>query len=247
MKHIADILKGLASNFLFTLLGFICVSYVLSSLYRYGLVWQPDLIISVLLAVFVTVALIWIGLCRRPLRIHNGREGAMEANTRLLGRKAPRDRAKRRILSTRVSYWPSDESSPVRKKFRALLTEKIEEGILVKRIWQLHTKDDLERMKTFLGLYKHYDNYALACFVGNSPFIPEVLSVYGRDLSVSIPQSEDPRKLTTAFHFRGRKEIERWEQYFKILWADSEVIKEGNRIFYDRLERLDGQIDKDRQ
>ena len=74
--------------------------------------------------------------------------------------------------------------------------------------------------------------------LGTSAFIPEILSVYGKVCSVSIPQLEDPRRLTTAFHFRGKSEILRWESYFQILWEHSLSIKQGNIIEEESIDKI---------
>jgi len=185
-----------------------------------------------LAGMIILALLVWLFLFRRPLRVYNGRHGAMKANVKILALKAPRDRLKKYILSTRVSFWPIIEDAAPRNEFRELLTQKIKEGFRVQRIWQIHNADDLKRLELYLEKYKTYDNYSVKCFVGKSAFIPEVLSFCGRVVSVSIPQSEDPRRLTTAFHFFGRGEIKRWEDYFKILWEQSAPIKIENHIYY---------------
>ena len=166
----------------------------------------------------------------------------MQSNVKLLKKRAPRNRAKKYIWSTRVSFWPATENETPRKEFRNLLGQKIKEGYTILRIWQIHGIEDWSRLLHYLGEYRNYDNYSVKCFIGTSAFIPEILSVGGKYLSVAIPQTEDPQKLTTAFHFRGKYEIERWENYFTILWEHSIPIKVGAKIFTENIENVSRQI-----
>jgi hypothetical protein len=172
--------------------------------------------------------------------VYNGREDAMNANVKLLKIKESKDRANRYIYSTRVSFWPPTESSPTRTEFRNLLTKRIENNMEVKRIWQIWCKEDVESLESYLNIYKHHDNLSIKYLTGNF-FLPEILSVYGKVVSVSIPQPSDPVKLTTAFHFYGKKEILRWEGYFRLLWEIATPVKTANNINYQEIERLKGE------
>ncbi|ODS40211.1 hypothetical protein BEH94_07385 [Candidatus Altiarchaeales archaeon WOR_SM1_SCG] len=177
------------------------------------------------------------------INIYNEREIAMKANVKLLKKKEPKDIQKRYILSTRVSFWPSTESSPTRTEFRDLLTKRIDAGTEIKRIWQIRCKDDLDKLELYLERYKSYDNLSMKYLMGNFP-LPEILSVYGEVVSISIPQPSDPRKLTTAFHFHGKKEILRWEGYFKILWESAIPLKIGDRIYPEEIKKLKNELHK---
>lgn len=168
----------------------------------------------------------------------------MTSNVRLLKKWAPRSRLKKYILSTRVSFWPPTENESVRNEFRSLLTRKIREGYRVQRIWQIHNQDDLKKLLAYLEVYKQYGNYSVKWFVGKFGFIPEILSVGGRYLSVSIPQAEDPRRLTTAFHFRGKWEMLRWEAYFYILWEQTIPVKIGSNIYEENIAKLRVELEK---
>ncbi len=246
MRHLVDIIKSFLGSVLFAIIAFLIVYYNLGSylplIKHYNFEVKLGFI-SLFLSILIIVSLFaWAYITRRPLFIRNGRRGAMEANVKILKMKEPEDRIKRYILSTRVSFWPPWEDENARSEFRNILTEKIREGIRVERIWQIHIAEDLSRLITYLELYKSYDNYSVKCFVGKNAFIPEILSVYGKVVSVSIPQAEDPNRLTTDFHFRGKHEILRWESYFKILWEQSITIKVGNKFFYDKIDELKNMI-----
>jgi hypothetical protein len=244
MKDIWDIVKSFIGSVLLAILTALGMGE-----YLYGILITQEKVKIVtlqigefrliLIILITTVFLSWLFISRRHLYIYNGREGAMKANVRLLKKREPKDRLKRYIWSTRVSFWPLNEESLIRKEFRTLLTQKIEKGIPVRRIWQLYNKDDFVRLKLYLKLYEKYDNYSLKCFIGKNSFIPEILSCYGRVVSVSIPQLSDPHRLTSAFHFYGKGEILRWEEYFNILWETSISIKVGKTIDNVKIEELE--------
>jgi len=242
VRHLYDIIKSFIGSVLFAIVAFITVYFDLGRYLPLIKSYNIELklgFVSLFLSILIIVSLfVWVYLTRRPLFIKNGRRGAMEANAKILKIKEPKDRVKRYILSTRVSFWPPWEDENARSEFRNILTEKIRGGIRVERIWQIHISEDLSRLITYLELYKSYDNYSVKCFVGKNAFIPEILSVHGKVVSVSIPQAEAPNRLTTAFHFRGKNEILRWESYFKILWEQSIPIKVGSRVLYDKIEEL---------
>lgn len=235
MKHIADILKGVVAGLLLLGLASLKPGRYLPALRQYDRPIEMNAVSLLFFILGLLLVLIWLFVSRRPLSVKNGRSGAMVANVHLLKRRAPRNRRDRYILSTRISFWPVSEQDVARVEFRTLLTRQIEDGIVVKRIWQIYGIEDLRRLAMYVEQYKNRDNYSVRCFVGACPFIPEILSVYGEVASVSIPQPEDPRKLTTTFHFRGTREISRWEGYFELLWDQSIPIKTGAEIHYDRL------------
>lgn len=238
MKHLSDIFKSFLGSLLVVAVGFINLDFVFPYLSNYN--FNIELNVLSLIFAFLALFIIFIYLFieRRPLRIKNGRIGAMEANVKLLQLKPNRNRLKRYIYSTRVSFWPLSENEKSRNEFRELLTQKIKQGFHVRRIWQLHNEEDAIKLFSYLSLYKDYDNFSLKCFIGTSAFIPEILSVYGKVVSVSIPQQEDPRRLTTAFHFYGNNEVQRWESYFHILWEHSLSIKHGNEINKKNVEQI---------
>lgn len=244
MKNFWDIAKGVIGNILFALLMFFGVSdYIFKTFVKPQQISIVSIEIAqsqlILIILFIFLVFVWLLISRRRLYVYNGREGAMMANVRLLKKREPKKREEKYILSTRVSFWPIGEESPIRKEFRALLTTKIEKSFHVKRIWQIHDTNDGERLKLYLNMYKLYDNYSVKFFIGKNSYIPEILACYGKVVSVSIPQLNDPRRLTSAFHFYGKKEIRRWEEYFNILWESGIPVKIGNKVFHDNLKKLE--------
>ncbi len=188
MNHFWDIIKSVVGNILFALLIFFGVG---DYIYKTFIKSEKSSIVTIeieqskliLIILFILLTFIWLLISRRHLYVYNGREGAMKANVRLLKKREPRKREKRYILSTRVSFWPLSEESSVRKEFRSLLTNKIEKGFHVKRIWQIHDKNDVDRLKLYLNMYKNYDSYSVKYFIGKNSFIPEILACYGKVVS----------------------------------------------------------------
>lgn len=86
-------------------------------------------------------------------------------------------------------------------------------------------------------MYENHDNLSIKYLTGNF-FFPEILSIYGKVVSISILQPTDPLKLSTAFHFYGKKEILRWEGYFRVLWELATPVKIARNIEYKEIERL---------
>src|SRR5258708_40315039 len=124
------------------------------------------------------------------------------------------------LLSTRISHWPLTEVSPERNEFRDLLTQHIRNGTHVKRIWQIQDADDAERLKTYLEIYKQYDNYNVKCFFGDDTYLPEIISANGKVAAVSLVTIANPRDLTVNFHFYGKQEIAYWEDLFNVMWEN---------------------------
>jgi len=246
VKRLIDILEKVAAGLLVALITWVAASADVSQFIP--ILGRLDFnialnLVSVGFALLLLVSMfVYLLMHRRPLRVFNGRRSAMESNVSLLRKRPSRNRAKHYIWSTRVSFWPAAENEPVRKEFRNLLAQRIGEGFEVRRIWQIHGSEDWQRLLHYLEEYRNYDNYSVKCFIGKSAYIPEILSVGGKYLSVAIPQTNDPNKLTTAFQFRGKYEIERWESYFTVLWEQSTPIKIARELFTENINRLTKQI-----
>lgn len=239
-EDLIDIMKSFIGSILVVLLISLGIwNYLYTSFINPNnvIILHLNIYALILIAIILFLILIYFVFSYSHMYVYNGREDAMKANSKLLKIKKPRDRSNRYILSTRISFWPLSESSPARAEFRNLLTKIIEDKIEVKRIWQIWCKDDVERLEFYLDKYKNHDNLSIKYLAGNF-FMPEILSVYGKVVSVSIPQPSDPLKLVTAFHFYGKKEIRRWEGYFNLLWENAIPIKTAGNIDYQELEKL---------
>lgn len=237
MSHLWEIIKGILSNALFFLIITIAPSiWLVCKLWFNYSIRISLMLVMMLIFVFLSV-IISLTFNRRRLSIYNGRDNIFKANLKLL--KETRNLKKKKyILSTRISYWGPEEESKVRNEFRNWLSKRIQFGFLMKRIWQIQCTEDIEKMCNYLELYKKYDNYNLKCFVGKNNFIPEILANSGIAISISIPQSENPRKIVTSFHYFGKKEVVFWEDYFNLIWDQSISIKIGNNIYYEEIQKI---------
>ena len=143
-----------------------------------------------------------------------------------------------------LAIGPSMKNRQPEQNSEILITKHIEKDALVKRLWQIQNKDDLDRMRLYLELYKSHDNYNLRCFVGAITSLPEIMCLSGKVAAISIPQGSSPRKMMATFHFRGKKEIECWEEYFTMIWDMSIPIKTGNKIDYTELVGVESKLSK---
>ena len=231
-----DVMKGIISNLLVVL---IATSGIGNLVYIFIYKSYNTILILITALLFILFVIFYFYTFR--ICIYDGRENAMMANVELLKIKEPRDAAHKYILSTRFSLWLSSEVSRPRTEFRSLLTEKIKNGVEVKRIWQIRNKEDLEKLSFYLEQYKNYDNISIKCLVGKSP-LPEILCVYGKVASISIPQQTDPYKMITAIHFYNKRAIKRLEKYFNAVWEIAIPVKVGSKINYQVIEKLRGEI-----
>ena len=186
----------------------------------------------------VGILLVFLFTLRRSLRIYLGREKAMRASENIMKASPPKDVSKCYIYSTRVGLWPLLETSATRNEFRRLITERIKEGVAVKRIWEINSLDDVTKLESYLNLYQPYSNISINYFFGSKIMIPGLLSVYGKVASISLPLPNNPNSMVNTFHFRGKPEIFCIEKYFEILWESSTAIKTSTGVDYPELEKL---------
>jgi hypothetical protein len=239
-----DIVKNYVASVLFYVSGGLLVAAALGLLAVVKNTTRDGPVIVIGLLPFILICacilggigaiLIWCW----PLHTYNGREDAMRANTRLLRMRKPRDHTKCFILSTRMSFWPVTEDAAARREFREELTKKIRSSDQVRRIWHIHDLADLQRLEFYLNFYRNCDNLSIKYVHGDFDLFPEILIVYGKVASLSFPQAGEPRRLATAFHFRGRKEINRCREYFNLLWEYATPVKIGEVLYEVELESL---------
>lgn len=216
-EDVWDIMKSCIGGILLTLLISVGIGNYLYTIFydsRNVIIFHLNIYALILIVIVLILIMIYFFVSYSHMYVYNGREDAMKSNLKLLKIKEPKNRVNKYIYSTRISFQPSSESSPTRTEFRNLLTERISDKIEVKRIWQIWCKDDVESLESYLKMYENHDNLSIKYLTGNF-FVPEILSIYGKVVSISILQPTDPLKLSTAFHFYGKKEILRWEGYFK--------------------------------
>lgn len=238
MRDFWDIIKSVIASILvafFVAIGLGDLIFGLPRRYEsYSFYVRVDLM-AVSLLLLAVISMLRLFIARRPLRVYLGRELTMKANMRLIAQRMSKQKY---ILSTRIGYWPVSEDSQARREFREFLTRRIHEGVLVRRIWQIHCKEDLDHLATYLNLYRSFDNYSVKCFVGRDFVIPEILAISGVVVSVSIPQRLSPERLSFGLHFFGRHEIRCWEEYFEIIWDRAIEVKLGSAVRWDKLEEM---------
>jgi hypothetical protein len=162
----------------------------------------------------------YIAWSRRPVRVFDGRESAMNANVALLRRAGARKHRGRPpyVFSTRLGSWPSAEQSTSRVAFRAKLDDLIAQGVLVRRLWHIADNDDYQKLLAALTKSSGRGNYSASCIAGDTSFLPEILCVSGAAVSVSAPRRAAPLQLGVSYHFFSRADIGLWEEYFEVLW-----------------------------
>jgi len=170
-------------------------------------------------------------------RTYPGRENAQGRNCQMIKRLCVSQEVDD-FLSTRVTYWDLAEKSPTRLAFRSLITEKINAGFLVKRIWHVASVDDVERLRRYLADYVSHDNYQVRILTDLAYPIPELLCVGMKFASITFPEVKSPRRMSVTVQFRRAPEVEAIRKYYGLLWELAEPIKNGPQINLSRLDEL---------
>ena len=170
------------------------------------------------------------------LSYFEGREEIMAQNCRII-QKYVTDQ-KTPLLSTRVTHWQIAEKSPNRARFRGLLSEKIHAGVPIKRLWQIQTVDDINRMESYLYEYLDYDNYSLKAIVDKRVLIPELICIGGKIATMSFPEIGMPRKIGRLLILYKKHPIQAVESYFHVLWEMSSPVKIGAELYKENLKSL---------
>lgn len=235
---LSDLLKKLIVNIAFVTLTAVGSAILILSKYLRGIPVTFNLFSISLVGLIITTAFILntYYLKKKDVLIYRGREQAQKAGADIFEKGIKEKNCY--VKSTRISFWSLDENSQERIRFRNLINLTVSQGICIQRIWQLHTKDDLNRLVHYLEVYKLHDNYSLKYFISKSALIPELLCINGKIASISIPQKENPRRMATSFHFLNKNAAKLWEDYFDILWEICIPIKTGEVIRYDEIDKL---------
>lgn len=188
------------------------------------------LITCVLVALFAGIAF-YNALGRA--RTYTNRERVMQTNVELVRRFC--DDIQHEFLSTRITGWDLSEDSKARRDFRALITEKVHAGYLVKRLWHVCTMDDLTRLEKYLHEYGSRDNYNLRILIESSIAVPEIICIGLRAASFGFPELRSPRHMSLAIHFRRKLEVEAVRKYFDLLWETAIPVKTGPKIHAQAL------------
>jgi hypothetical protein len=161
-----------------------------------------------------------------------GRMDATKANLELFQERAKVDHNARVIRSTRFGRWPLGEILEFRSTFRQELDAAImSEGADVRRIWNITSVDDIDRLESMLEKYAGKTNHSIRAYVGIPDHVlPEVLVVDGRGATLSFTSPRNPYGLDWMIRFR-RKDLQLVvRDYFDVLWDRAErVLDSGER------------------
>ena len=148
--------------------------------------WQRQLAVpawAVLLSSLIGLVLgVLMFYVTRRASVVRGRVLATDANVKLLASRRTVNLNERLVRSTRFGRWPAGERLQNRSDFREELDKAIlEEGIDVRRIWNLSSVDDVVRLREILAKYKGQDNHSIRAYFGLPDFVmPELLIVERR-------------------------------------------------------------------
>jgi hypothetical protein len=132
--------------------------------------WQVTLQVPAWLVLLAAVISFGVGvvifIMTRRASVVRGRIQATDANVKLLASRRSLAVPDRVVRSTRFGRWPPAEDLTSRSRFREELDEAIlKEGTDVRRIWNIHSEDDVTRLLEILKKYEGRDNHSIRAFL----------------------------------------------------------------------------------
>ena len=169
-----------------------------------------------------------------------GRQRATRANLALLRERHEVERRSPVVRSTRFGRWPQSEVLPNRVSFRHELDSMIlKEGIEVRRIWNVSSRDDAVRLTEMLQRYEGRANHSIrAYFKIPDHALPELLIVDHRGASMSFPSSRSPKELDWMIRFNRADLIGVVQDYFEVLWDRADRVLDAGEIVDGVIQRL---------
>jgi hypothetical protein len=233
-QGIAAAMIGLSSAGLVFLFGTTDLGRILDS----AVAVPAWLILAAALVIFG--AGIVLPLTRRKSSVVRGRLGATEENLALLRERLKVDPNARVIRSTRFGRWPSTEKLDARKAFR----EELDMAVLnehsdVRRIWNVKTTADVQRLKEILEKYKGESRHSIRAFFDLPAFLPELLVVDRRGASISFPSTGSPYDLDWMIRFNRSDLVHVVRDYFDVLWDRAERMLDAGEVTPHCMSRLD--------
>lgn len=137
------------------------------------------------------------------------------------------------VRSTRFGSWPPAEVLEQRSAFRAELDDAIQkEGSDVRRIWNVSSADDVNRLREMIDRYQGRNNHSIrAYFELPHHALPELLVVDGRGASMSFPSVRAPRGLDWMMRFKRDDLVHVVRDYFDVLWDRADrVLDSGEEV-----------------
>lgn len=192
-------------------------------------------------AVIALGAGVFIFVITRKASVVRGRASATASNLELL-RARNRARANETVIrSTRFGSWPPAEVLQQRSAFRNELDSAIlREGADVRRIWNIGSIDDLNRLREMLERYQGHANHSIRAYF-NLPYhaLPELLVVDRHGASMSFPSMRTPRGLDWSVRFRRSDLMQVVRDYFDVLWDRAEKVLDSGDPAIAGRQRLD--------
>jgi hypothetical protein len=213
----------------------VATTYLLSTADLEAL-WRQQLQVPAWAALAGSVAGISIGLymfrATRRASVVRGREMATDANVRLLASRRRLSADDRLVQSTRFGQWPLNEKLKNRTDFRQELDKAIlEEGAEVRRIWNINSSDDLERLQQVLQKYEGCANHSIRAYFGmRYCSVPELLIVERLGASISFPSPRQPRGIDRVILFRRPDLVHVVRDYFDVLWNQADKVLDAGEI-----------------
>ena len=191
----------------------------------------PAWLIVVIAAVGMGTA-IFIYVTSKRAFVVRGRRQATKANVALLASRRRVDSDSRIIRSTRFGRWPPDEDLSNRTNFRQELEQAImEEGADVRRIWNVSSAADVDRLRKLLKRYEGRTNHSIRAYFGVADhLLPELLIVDKRGASISFASARTPHSLGWAIRVKRKDLVDAVRDYFDVLWDRAERILDSGEI-----------------
>jgi len=161
-----------------------------------------------------------------------GRRQATKSNVALLASRRRVDASSRIIRSTRFGRWPPNEDLSNRTNFRQELEQAIvDEGADVRRIWNVSSAADAERLKLLLQRYEGRTNHSIRAYFGVADHLmPELLIVDSRGASISFASTRTPHSLDWAVHIKRKDLVYVVRDFFDVLWDRAEKVLDSGEI-----------------
>lgn len=198
-------------------------------------------------AVIALAAGVYILFMTRKASAVRGRAGATASNLELVRARSKLRPSERVVRSTRFGSWPPAEVLHQRSAFRDELDSAIlREGADVRRIWNIGSADDLNRLREMLERYEGHPNHSIRAYF-NLPYhvLPELLVVDRRGASMSFPSMRTPRGLDWSVQFKRTDLMFVVRDYFDVLWDRAErILDSGDRAAagQQRLDEFEQQV-----
>jgi hypothetical protein len=176
--------------------------------------------IILLSAIIVLLSALFLRSIAKKASAVRGRTDATAGNLSLL-RERERVRISDRVVrSTRFGRWPQSEMLNHRAFFRQEIDQMVlAEGTDLRRIWNVSSLSDVQRLREMLEKYKGHSNHSIRTYFQiPDHLMPELLVVEGRGASISFPSIRSPYDLDWMIRFKREDLVAVIRDYFDVLW-----------------------------